>query len=78
MASGYGLSEREIVCWHMGCFDIPAHGYGIPATAMERAGQNIGKFVMPSFADHALGGRYDKYYSAKSFRAQLADLANSK
>ena len=51
-----------------------ASGYGLSerATVMERAGK------MSGFKSHALGGRDAEYYSAKSFRAQLANLHNSK
>merc|ERR1712172_447098 len=50
-----------------------ASGYGLSegATVMERAGKNSG------FKSHALGGRDAEYYSAKSFRAQLANLHNT-
>ena len=50
-----------------------ASGYGLSegATVMERAGKNSG------FKSHVLGGRDAEYYSAKSFRAQLANLHNT-
>jgi len=44
-----------------------ASGYGLS----ERAGKNSG------FKFHQLGGRDAEYYSAKSFRAQLANLHNT-